>query len=298
MQCHAVPVGPAGRGKDPSFGGSVVGAGRRCRSMVASLPGPLGPEAAERLLLRAGFGPRSGEAHQLAALGLDRAIATLPPRTCFALGAALAPLGLACAELRADTEKGVPRSHLSRPFIRVSASSACRRQHWTTTTLVIRRTGKARKQIRFAQLCHPAPPPRRRSGSTPARLTRSRAPSPTTASPRWSRRPQSPGNRACSWLRYIRARGASARLGERQLCKLEVIGSIPIRSIREALLGRAQAARNLTATSASNTTNHVRMISRTAVGFASSACPQSASNPSVASAPARRIRAGIDQARA
>ena len=39
--------------------------------------GPLGPEQAERLLWRAGFGPRPGEAQQLAAKGLTGAVFSL-----------------------------------------------------------------------------------------------------------------------------------------------------------------------------------------------------------------------------
>lgn len=39
--------------------------------------GPFGPVQAERLLWRAGFGPRAGEAQALAALGLDRAVRSL-----------------------------------------------------------------------------------------------------------------------------------------------------------------------------------------------------------------------------
>jgi hypothetical protein len=43
--------------------------------------GPFGPEQAERLLWRAGFGPRLGEAQRLAAKGLDHAVDSLvrPP---------------------------------------------------------------------------------------------------------------------------------------------------------------------------------------------------------------------------
>ena len=54
--------------------------------MASALPvytGPFGPEQAERLLWRAGFGPRSGEAEQLAAKGLQGAVDSLvhPPAT-------------------------------------------------------------------------------------------------------------------------------------------------------------------------------------------------------------------------
>jgi hypothetical protein len=53
---------------------------------VRGLPtyrGPFGPEQAERLLWRAGFGPRKGQAEKLAKLGLDRAVHSLthPGRT-------------------------------------------------------------------------------------------------------------------------------------------------------------------------------------------------------------------------
>jgi uncharacterized protein (DUF1800 family) len=55
---------------------------------VAGIPtysGPFGPAQAERLLFRAGFGPRPGEAAAVAAAGLDRAVAGLvrPPRLAF-----------------------------------------------------------------------------------------------------------------------------------------------------------------------------------------------------------------------
>ncbi len=54
--------------------------------MASALPvytGPFGPEQAERLLWRAGFGPRSGEAEHLAAKGLQGAVDSLvhPPAT-------------------------------------------------------------------------------------------------------------------------------------------------------------------------------------------------------------------------
>jgi hypothetical protein len=44
--------------------------------------GAFGPEQAERLLWRAGFGPRRGQAARLAKLGLDGAVHSLtyPPR--------------------------------------------------------------------------------------------------------------------------------------------------------------------------------------------------------------------------
>jgi uncharacterized protein (DUF1800 family) len=55
---------------------------------VAGIPtygGPFGPAQAERLLWRAGFGPRPGEADEVAQLGLDRAVAGLikPPALSF-----------------------------------------------------------------------------------------------------------------------------------------------------------------------------------------------------------------------
>jgi hypothetical protein len=40
----------------------------------------------------------------------------------------------------------------------------------------------------------------------------------------------------------MRPRGALAQLGERRLCKPEVTGSIPVRSIRERLAVSAQEA--------------------------------------------------------
>jgi len=44
---------------------------------VAAYKGPFGREQAERLLWRAGFGPRKGEAAALAKLGLDGAVRSL-----------------------------------------------------------------------------------------------------------------------------------------------------------------------------------------------------------------------------
>ena len=44
---------------------------------VAVYRGPFGREQAERLLWRAGFGPRPGEAEKLAGLGLDGAVRSL-----------------------------------------------------------------------------------------------------------------------------------------------------------------------------------------------------------------------------
>ena len=44
---------------------------------VAAYRGPFGREQAERLLWRAGFGPRKGEAAALAKLGLDGAVRSL-----------------------------------------------------------------------------------------------------------------------------------------------------------------------------------------------------------------------------
>jgi uncharacterized protein (DUF1800 family) len=46
-------------------------------SSLATYRGPFGRAQAERLLWRAGFGPRKGEAEKLAALGLDRAVLSL-----------------------------------------------------------------------------------------------------------------------------------------------------------------------------------------------------------------------------
>jgi uncharacterized protein (DUF1800 family) len=45
--------------------------------LIAAYDGTFGPAQAERLLWRAGFGPRKGEAQKLAALGLDRAVHSL-----------------------------------------------------------------------------------------------------------------------------------------------------------------------------------------------------------------------------
>lgn len=50
---------------------------RRRRSTVPVYRGRFGPEQAERLLWRAGFGPRKGEAAKLARKGLDRAVESL-----------------------------------------------------------------------------------------------------------------------------------------------------------------------------------------------------------------------------
>jgi uncharacterized protein (DUF1800 family) len=44
---------------------------------VPTYRGPFGPDQARRLLWRAGFGPRRGEAERVAALGLDRAVTAL-----------------------------------------------------------------------------------------------------------------------------------------------------------------------------------------------------------------------------
>lgn len=46
-------------------------------SGVPVYAGPFGKEQAERLLWRAGFGARAGEAEKLAKLGLDAAVKTL-----------------------------------------------------------------------------------------------------------------------------------------------------------------------------------------------------------------------------
>jgi PKD domain len=58
--------------------------------------------------------------------------------------------------------------------------------------------------------------------------------------------PKSAGRRCDSRiaLRYSWPRGALAQLGERQLCKLEVTGSIPVRSIGEGLGKRAFCRRD------------------------------------------------------
>src|SRR3954451_3453210 len=50
---------------------------------VPTYRGPFGPDQARRLLWRAGFGPRRGEAERIAALGLERAVhaVTRPPST-------------------------------------------------------------------------------------------------------------------------------------------------------------------------------------------------------------------------
>ncbi len=67
----------------PSPGGTptpstpVPAAGALGASPIASYSGTFGERQAERLLWRAGFGPRPGEARQLAALGLDAAVASL-----------------------------------------------------------------------------------------------------------------------------------------------------------------------------------------------------------------------------
>src|SRR5436305_12798247 len=50
---------------------------RRALPQVAAHHGPFGAAEAERLLWRAGFGPRKGEAEKLSALGLDGAVRTL-----------------------------------------------------------------------------------------------------------------------------------------------------------------------------------------------------------------------------
>ncbi len=59
---------------------------RRDLSVGVAIPvykGPLGPAQAERLLWRAGFGPKSGDARRLAKLGLTKAVQSLtrPGRT-------------------------------------------------------------------------------------------------------------------------------------------------------------------------------------------------------------------------
>ena len=50
---------------------------RRGGTGIATYKGRFGPVQAERLLWRAGFGPRPGEAAKLAARGLDRAVESL-----------------------------------------------------------------------------------------------------------------------------------------------------------------------------------------------------------------------------
>src|SRR4051794_10543919 len=50
---------------------------RRPTARVSVYTGTFGREQAERLLWRAGFGPRPGEADSLAAMGLDRAVRSL-----------------------------------------------------------------------------------------------------------------------------------------------------------------------------------------------------------------------------
>jgi Protein of unknown function (DUF1800) len=52
-------------------------AGALAASPIAAYSGTFGPRQAERLLWRAGFGPLPGQATQLAALGLDAAVASL-----------------------------------------------------------------------------------------------------------------------------------------------------------------------------------------------------------------------------
>jgi uncharacterized protein (DUF1800 family) len=54
----------------------------RAAARIPVYKGPFGPEQAERLLWRAGFGPRKGQAERLAKKGLDAAVRSLthPPR--------------------------------------------------------------------------------------------------------------------------------------------------------------------------------------------------------------------------
>lgn len=52
-------------------------AGYSIDSPIAKYSGTFGPAQAERLLWRAGFGPRRGEAERLASLGLERAVTSL-----------------------------------------------------------------------------------------------------------------------------------------------------------------------------------------------------------------------------
>src|SRR5688500_13430067 len=67
------------------------GSRRRRSGTVPVYDGRFGIEQAERLLWRAGFGPRRGQAAKLARKGLDRAVESLtrPPRE--RLGGALPP---------------------------------------------------------------------------------------------------------------------------------------------------------------------------------------------------------------
>ena len=54
----------------------------RAAARIPVYKGPFGPEQAERLLWRAGFGPRKGQAEALAKKGLDAAVHSLThPRT-------------------------------------------------------------------------------------------------------------------------------------------------------------------------------------------------------------------------
>ncbi len=67
------------------------------RSPIAVYTGTFGPRQAERLLWRAGFGPRPGQASQLAALGLEKAVLELTR-----------PSGAAPMDGPAPTDEGQP----------------------------------------------------------------------------------------------------------------------------------------------------------------------------------------------
>jgi uncharacterized protein (DUF1800 family) len=67
------------------------------KSPIAVYTGGFGPRQAERLLWRAGFGPRPGEAKELAALGLEKAVLSLTR-----------PSGSAPMDGPAPTDEGLP----------------------------------------------------------------------------------------------------------------------------------------------------------------------------------------------
>ena len=69
------------------------------QSPIAVYDGAFGPRQAERLLWRAGFGPRPGQAAELAALGLERAVLSLTR-----------PSGAAPMDGPAPTDEGAPLS--------------------------------------------------------------------------------------------------------------------------------------------------------------------------------------------
>ena len=72
----SVPTMPAAPGT-PSPSTPAPAVGPLGASPIASYQGTFGEREAERLLWRAGFGPRPGQARELAALGLDAAVAFL-----------------------------------------------------------------------------------------------------------------------------------------------------------------------------------------------------------------------------